>query len=583
MSTSPNARAKTAAKTERRNVKFGRKRFTARKGSAPTLRQLSPEGRESTSGDYLADLSYGKWARENDEVGRDVKSEKKKLVSPKRKPKRSPVKDNWVYLQEESVRVHSASPCCSPTPAVFHGEQVDEEESGIVQKEDYSGIQTSQFVTENESSVSGPPKAKELEGTATDTRGENSPHAEIPWTDGDDRIGENANRYEDRRVSNYAERQPFRATRSLDYSSDIKAISLLEPPSAARPIENPGDLSDSSSPDHPSDVTCDNSLGNVKPAWELGKMFKLNKDFPMDILKDQAKPSGINERMESSRKIPEWMTERHYVNLSLNLRPLSPSVKTCRITLPTHFPGVVTKQAHKKDQPESDSESSADDFDFTSLQDVERYEEMQKEKSHLLEVPDVGRINLVSSNSSSPRSCRSECSTPAELLAMTAASSEYLAARVVTELKTSLLEPEDDHQGYECVTPTNIRRRRHSMFATYSPIPPRSKSATVDVPLALPLLTHGIDKAKSLPDLENDRLFESRRMFVSFRENSPHVDTVNLRGKGEVAARCRRINRLIGRREDRQTRLDLGLEPKVKKKVRVRRWVKECHQTLSSA
>ena len=324
----------------------------------------------------------------------------------------------------------------------------------------------------------------------------------------------------------------------------------------------------------------------VKTAWELSDKFLLTTDFPADVW-DEKKPRKMSL---GSRRLSSDM-------LSESFPPLSPTVfeprrgsfpssplyysfsspkmpselpslsgRQCKVQLPPSFP-CVTPQTH-----ESEPESSTDNLDIIGWEQGQIKTQIDRKlHNNYLDVPIAKQARRQSESSSSRASPNSSGSrslmASSEYLAINAASTEYLAARVVTQLNCAFKETVDESQveiatRENCVTP-NLMPRRHS--AVFFRPPTSNDFAEKAKYLNVPSIH---EYSKSLPNLYSRD--KTKRMFVTFDKDFPNVKIVDLKGKSDLAHKCRRINRRLAN-EDLMVKA--MLEEKVHKKSLIKKWV----------
>ena len=329
-----------------------------------------------------------------------------------------------------------------------------------------------------------------------------------------------------------------------------------------------------------------NAKSKVKTAWELSDKFLLTNDFPADVW-DEKKPRQMSL---SSRKLSSDMLSESFPPLTSTVFeprrgsfPSSPlyysfsspkmpselpllSGRQCKVQLPPSFP-CVTPQTH-----ESEPGSSRVNLDIIGWEQGQiKTQNDRTLHNNYLNVPIAKQARRHSESSSSrvsPSSSGSRSLTASsEYLAINTASTEYLAARVVTQLNRAFKETVDESQveiatRENCVTP-NLMPRRHSAIF-FRPLTSNGfdeKAKSLDVPSV-----H--EYSKSLPNLYSRD--KTKRMFVTFDKDFPNVKIVDLKGKSDLAHKCRRINRRLAN-EDLMVKA--MLEEKVHKKSLIKKWV----------
>lgn len=324
----------------------------------------------------------------------------------------------------------------------------------------------------------------------------------------------------------------------------------------------------------------------VKTAWELSDKFLLTTDFPADVW-DEKKPRkmSLGSRRLSSDMLSESFpplsstvfeprrgsfpsSPLYYSFSSLKMPSELPSLsgRQCKVQLPPSFP-CVTPQTH-----ETEPESSTDNLDIIGWEQGQIKTQIDRKlHNNYLDVPIAKQARRQSESSSSRASPNSSGSrslmASSEYLAMNAASTEYLAARVVTQLNCAFKETVDESQveiatRENCVTP-NLMPRRHS--AVFFRPPTSNDFAEKAKSLNVPSIH---EYSKSLPNLYSRD--KTKRMFVTFDKDFPNVKIVDLKGKSDLAHKCRRINRRLAN-EDLMVKA--MLEEKVHKKSLIKKWV----------
>lgn len=319
----------------------------------------------------------------------------------------------------------------------------------------------------------------------------------------------------------------------------------------------------------------------VKIAWELNEKFFLTADFPAEVWEENFNRKGFNTRRRSSDLLNASFPPLSAVpGLRRSSVPSSPSNslmtsttprelpllsgRQCKVQLPTNFPGIPPPPSAN----DSESESSDNEQQLDHLFRGRNNKSIQK---GYLDIPGK-KVNNVknSSTKSSPISNTSQSSMASpETLAIKVASNEYLAARVVTQLNSAFKETialsgsEDEITVREsCVTP-NLMPRRFSSLS----FRPHTSGCLDEGTNSLILPSVHNEYSKSLPNLTDSK---TKRMFVSFDRNFPHASIVDLKGKSELAQRCRLINRRLSSED---ALVKAMLDKKVKKKTMVKKWV----------
>ena len=321
----------------------------------------------------------------------------------------------------------------------------------------------------------------------------------------------------------------------------------------------------------------------VKTAWELSDKFHLTTDFPADVWDDRK----TGKKLLSMRRLSSELLSESFPPLSAvaeSRRGSFPtsfsnwfsSTKTpselptlsgrqCKVQLPLSFPGVPPPTS------ESESEFSDVDLDMTYLEQekIAKNGDQKLLKNYLEVLPEKqGPKRTTSSARASPSS--SESRSPmasSEHLAMKAASAEYLAARVVTQLHCAFKETvgESDEEfktRANCVTPNLMSRRHSALFFRSNTNFFNEKAKSLILPSV-----HN-EYSKSLPNLNSQD--KTKRMFVTFDKQSPRVKVVNLKEKTDLARKCRLINRRLANED---SVVKAMLEDKVHKKSMVKKWV----------
>ena len=318
----------------------------------------------------------------------------------------------------------------------------------------------------------------------------------------------------------------------------------------------------------------------LKSAWQLNEKFLLTADFPADVWEEKLNRNATNASIKSPdllnasfpplSLVPGFLRRSSFPNstpsslkFSIATRELpSLSGRQCKVQLPSSFPGVAPPASAS----DSESESSAEEKLNHLFRDKDQDQNMRK---NYLSVP-IKRTKTLpnSSTKSSPVSSTPQSPIAStETLAIRAASTEYLAARVVTQLnsafKETTIESNDQVTAREnCVTP-NLMPRRYSALS----FRPNTSGCFDERQNSLILPSVRSQCSKSLPNLTDDK---SKRMFVTFDQNLPQASVVDLKGKGDLAQRCRLINRRLSSED---ATVKAMLDTKIKKKSMVKKWV----------
>ena len=328
----------------------------------------------------------------------------------------------------------------------------------------------------------------------------------------------------------------------------------------------------------------ENKSSKFKTAWQLNEKFLLTSEFPADVWEEKLNWKATNARQKSSdllnasfpplslvpglRRSSFPSSTSSSLTFSTSTRELpSLSGKQCKVQLPSTFPGVPPPLSVS----DSDSESSAEEklnHLFRDKDQLARKFDQNTQKNYL-DVPIKRTKNLgKSSTRSSPISSTSQSPMAStETLAIRAASTEYLAARVVTQLnsafKETTIESNDEVTAREnCVTP-NLMPRRYSALS----FRPNTSGYLDERRNSLNLPSVHNEWSKSLPNLTDDK---SKRMFVTFDQHFPQASVVDLKGKDDLAHRCRLINRRLSSED---ALVKAVLDTKIKKKSMVKKWV----------
>lgn len=323
-----------------------------------------------------------------------------------------------------------------------------------------------------------------------------------------------------------------------------------------------------------------NKSAKLKNAWQLNEKFLLTSDFPGDVWEEKFDRKATNARIKSPdllnasfpplSLVPGLLRRSSFPNstpssliFSTATREL-PSLagRQCKVQLPSSFPGVAPPASAS----DSESESLAEEKFNHLFRDKDQDQNIRKK---YLSVPIKRTKTLTNSftNSSLVSSTPQSPVASTETLAIRAASTEYLAARVVTQLnsafKETTIERNDQVTAREnCVTP-NLMPRRYSALS----FRPNTSGCFEEGRNSLILPSVHSQCSKSLPNLTDDK---SKRMFVTFDQNLPQASVVDLKGKGDLAQRCRLINRRLSSED---ATVKAMLDTKIKKKSMVKKWV----------
>ena len=323
----------------------------------------------------------------------------------------------------------------------------------------------------------------------------------------------------------------------------------------------------------------------VKTAWELNDKFLLTTDHPAEVWDDEkTNKKSLSRRRRSSdllsasfpplSALPESrrgsfpISPSNYWFSTSKTPPELPSLsgRQCKVQLPSSFPGILSPPSA------SESDSSDDELDnvFWAKEQMAKKSGRKLPSNHLEVLPSKQAQKLkVSSSRESPSSSGSRSPVASsEHLAMRVASAEYLAARVVTQLNCAFKETvgeseEEVTTRANCVTP-NLMPRRHSALFFRS----NTSSGLDEKVSSLILPSVHNECSRSLPNLSNND--KTKRMFVTFDKDSPHVKVVDLKGKSDLAHKCRVINRRL---TNEDSVVKAMLKEKVHKKSMIKKWV----------
>lgn len=328
----------------------------------------------------------------------------------------------------------------------------------------------------------------------------------------------------------------------------------------------------------------ENKRSKVKTAWELNEKFLLTADFPAEVWEEKFNRKAPNTRRKSSDllnvsfpplSLVPGLRRSSFPNSTSNSFLLStaprelPSLsgRQCKVQLPSSFPGVPPPPSAS----DSESEFAAEEKLNHLVRDKEQLARKidQNAQKNYLDVPSKQANNVINSaTKASPISSTSQSPIAStETLVIRAASTEYLAARVVTQLNSAFKETtigrDDEVTAREnCVTP-NLMPRRYSALS----FRPNTSSCLDERKNSLILPSVHNEYSKSLPNLTDDK---TKRMFVTFDQNFPQASVVDLKGKGDLAQRCRLISRRLSSED---AIVKAMLDTKIKKKSMVKKWV----------
>ena len=316
----------------------------------------------------------------------------------------------------------------------------------------------------------------------------------------------------------------------------------------------------------------------VKSAWELSDKYHLTTDFPPEVWDDRQSINSSKTRILSSdpavrenfplltasaeRRRGSFSTTRNFFSPSSASSELpSLSGKSCKVQLPSKFPGV--SPAPSENESESSGNETNSERRITETSPISKRE--HKQQKQFLELP-LGKRGQVTA---SPESSKSRSPLPSpENLTMEAASNEYLAARVVTQLNAAFeetcFENDDDVTGRAaCVTPNLMPRRHSAMFVRSN-----TNNFFEGRAYSVPLPSVGKACSKSLPNLTCRE--KTKRVFVTFEKDSPRAQVVDLKGKSDVADKCRLLNKKLTSDDAAAEKI---LQEKIHKKAMIKKWV----------
>lgn len=331
----------------------------------------------------------------------------------------------------------------------------------------------------------------------------------------------------------------------------------------------------------------ENKESKVKIAWELNEKFFLTADFPAELWEENFNRKGLNTRRRSSdllnasfpplSAIPglrrSSVPNSPYNSLMASTTPRELpllSGRQCKVQLPTNFPGIPSSPSANDSESESSDNEQQLDHLFREKEQTNRKTDKSIQKDYL-DVPGKKANSVKNSGTKSSPISNTSLSSMAstETLAIKVASNEYLAARVVTQLnsafnETIALSGSDDEimVRESCVTP-NLMPRRFSSLS----FRPNTSGCLDEGTNSLILPSVHNEYSKSLPNLTDSK---TKRMFVSFDRNFPRASIVDLKGKSELAQRCRLINRRLSSED---ALVKAILDKKIKKRTMVKKWV----------
>ena len=327
----------------------------------------------------------------------------------------------------------------------------------------------------------------------------------------------------------------------------------------------------------------------VQTAWELNDKFLLTADFPDEVwdekkdnksLLTKRRPSSdlLNasfpplSAFRESRRGSLPISSSNHLFLSSKTPPEFPSLsgRQCKVQLPSSFPGVSSPVG------ESDSESSDNELHKEVLEREQR--SVQKPLRGYLEIPSGKHVQKLTNSSARETPNSSGALSPmlsSEHFAIRAASPEYLATRVVTQLDCAFKETvgeshEEVTSRAKCVTP-NLMSRRHSAMSFRT----NTSSFFGEKVNSITLPSVHNECSKSLPNLSDDD--KTKRMFVTFDKDYPRAKVVDLKGKSDVAQKCRVLDRRL---TDKDSVVKAMLKDKVQKKSMTKKWVIESAQGI---
>ena len=325
----------------------------------------------------------------------------------------------------------------------------------------------------------------------------------------------------------------------------------------------------------------------VKTAWELNDKFLLTTEFPAEVWDEKTNNSSLLTKrrpssdllnasfpplsaFRESRRGSLPVSPSNYLFLSSKTPPEFPSLsgRQCKVQLPSNFPGVPSPLS------ESDSESSDNELHKEVLEREKTAQKSdQKPLKSYLEIPSGKHVQKLTTSSARETPNLSGSHSPmlsSEHLAIRAASTEYLATRVVTQLNCAFRETvgeshEEVTSRANCVTP-NLMPRRHSVVSFRTNTSGFFEHEEKTNSLTLPSVHN--ECSKSLPNLSDHD--KSKRMFVTFDKDYPRAKVVDLKGKSDLAQKCRVLERRL---TSEDSVVKAMLKDKVHKKSMIKKWV----------
>ena len=322
-----------------------------------------------------------------------------------------------------------------------------------------------------------------------------------------------------------------------------------------------------------------------KTAWQLNEKFLLTAEFPAEVWEEKLNRKARNARRKSSdllnasfpplslvpglrrSSVPPSSTSSPLMFSTTTRELPSLSGRQCKVQLPSNFPGVPAPLSGSDSESDSSAEEKLNHL-FRDKKQLARKFDQDTQKSYL-DVPSKRTKNLRNSSTrSTPISSTSQSPmTSTETLAIRVASTEYLAARVVTQLNSAFeettTESNDEVTAREnCVTPNLMPRRYSALSFRHNTSGYLEERRNL---LTLPSVHN--ECSKSLPNLTDDK---SKRMFVTFDRHFPQASVVDLKGKDDLAQRCRLINRRLSSED---ATVKAMLDTKIKKKSMVKKWI----------
>ena len=329
----------------------------------------------------------------------------------------------------------------------------------------------------------------------------------------------------------------------------------------------------------------ENKSSKFKTAWQLNEKFLLTAEFPADVWEEKLNWKATNARRKSSdllnasfpplslvpglrrSSVPPSSTSSSLMFSTTTRELPSLSGRQCKVQLPSSFPGVPAPLSGSDSESDSSAEEKLNHL-FRDKKQLARKFDQNTQKSYL-DVPSKRTKNLRNSSTrSTPISSTSQSPMASmETLAIRVASTEYLAARVVTQLNSAFeettIESNDKVTAREnCVTPNLMPRRYSALSFRHNTSGYLEERRNL---LTLPSVHN--ECSKSLPNLTDDK---SKRMFVTFDRHFPQASVVDLKGKDDLAQRCRLINRRLSSED---ATVKAMLDTKIKKKSMVKKWI----------